>query len=317
MTKWSASAPANIALIKYMGKTDVHNNIPSNASLSYTLDHLRSTVELESYAGLSDRWEPLANAQGKLLQLNEQAQQRYLTHLAMLKQHFGFAGHFIVRSNNNFPHNAGIASSASSYAALTLCACQALSELMHKPLPYLGEQARLSAKGSGSSCRSFFQPWAIWQEDNISGLELPYKQLLHQVIIVEKQTKAVSSSEAHQRVSSSLLFAGRPARAETRLAELLTSLKTEDWQRSFELVWQEFWDMHALFETSNPSFGYLTADTLTVLSHVKNLWQQQADGPLVTIDAGPNVHLLFRPEQINLMKQIAEELSQFHIRAAN
>ena len=145
---------------------------------------------------------------------------------------------------------------------------------------------------------------------------MPYKNLLHQVIIVEKQTKAISSSEAHQRVGSSLLFAGRPARAETRLAQLLTSLKTQDWQRSFELVWQEFWDMHALFETATPPFGYLTDDTLTVLSCVKNLWLQHADGPLVTIDAGPNVHLLFRPEQINLMKQIADELSQFNIRAA-
>jgi len=310
--KWSATAPANIALIKYMGKTDAANNIPTNASLSYTLDHLQTTVELELYPNLVDRWEPLLD-----LQLNEQAQQRFLQHLAYLKQYFGFNGHFIVRSANNFPHNAGIASSASSFAALTRCACLALSELTHKPLPYLSEQARLSAKGSGSSCRSFFQPWALWQGDSITGLNLPYSQLHHQVIIVEKHAKQVSSSEAHSRVNTSLLFVNRPQRAELRLTELVQSLEQQDWRRSFELVWQEFWDMHALFETSSPPFGYLNADTLKVLTYLRNLWQSANDGPIVTIDAGPNVHLLFRPDQLNLANQIADDLADFSVQSTS
>ena len=46
MSKWVASAPSNIALIKYMGKTDEQDNRPTNRSLSYTLNHLRTTVEL-------------------------------------------------------------------------------------------------------------------------------------------------------------------------------------------------------------------------------------------------------------------------------
>lgn len=308
--KWSASAPANIALIKYMGKSDSANNIPTNASFSYTLDQLRSFVELELHANLVDRWEPLANSS---LELDQKSQQRYLKHLALLKQHFGFSGHFIVRSGNNFPHNTGIASSASSFAALTMCACQALAELTHKPLPYLSEQARLSAKGSGSSCRSFFQPWALWQEDTVTGIDLPYMNLLHHVVVVEKQPKAVSSSEAHRRVISSLLFNGRRERAEIRLATLLTSLKARDWQRAFELVWQEFWDMHALFETAQPPFGYLTSDTLMVLEYLTKLWRHDNDGPLVTIDAGPNVHLLFRPDQTRLAAQINQDLAQFTI----
>lgn len=311
MTKWSASAPANIALIKYMGKVDSTQNIPCNASLSYTLDQLRSFVELELIPQLDDRWEPLPNVPD--FTLDEAAKQRYLRHLALLKQHFGFTGHFLVRSGNNFPHNTGIASSASSFAALTACACQALSELTHKPLPYLSEQARLSAKGSGSSCRSFFQPWALWENDTVKGLDLPYQQLRHQVIVVEKQAKAISSSDAHQRVTTSLLFENRPQRAELRLQELLTSLRKQDWPQAFEIVWQEFWDMHALFETAMPSFGYLTADTLAILSYIRKIWRQQHDGPLATIDAGPNVHLLFRPDQSKLITQINHDLQPYTI----
>ncbi len=57
--QWFAQAPANIALIKYMGKKDQESNTPDNPSLSYTLPNLLSFVELESYAGKKDLWEPL------------------------------------------------------------------------------------------------------------------------------------------------------------------------------------------------------------------------------------------------------------------
>ncbi len=54
-----ASAPSNIAVIKYMGKTSKEVNLPSNASLSFTLEHLRSFVVIEPREG-EDDWQPLA-----------------------------------------------------------------------------------------------------------------------------------------------------------------------------------------------------------------------------------------------------------------
>ena len=55
--------------------------------------------------------------------------------------------------------------------------------------------------------------------------------------------------------------------------------------------------MHALFETSSPSFGYFEPQTLTLLNMAREYWLQNSDGPLVTMDAGPNVHLLWREDQ--------------------
>ena len=55
-----ASAPSNIALIKYMGKIRTESNLPTNASLSYTLENLRSFVTLESNDTGVDEWKPLA-----------------------------------------------------------------------------------------------------------------------------------------------------------------------------------------------------------------------------------------------------------------
>jgi diphosphomevalonate decarboxylase len=164
------------------------------------------------------------------------------------------------------------------------------------------ELSKLSRLGSGSSARSLFTPWALWRGEGAepAGIDWP---LAHAVVIVNGGKKLVSSSEAHVRVNSSLLFIGRPARAEARLSELISALKTKSWRQCFELCWAEFWDMHALFETSQPTFGYMNADSLRVLGHLRAIWTETGDGPLVTMDAGANVHLLLRPEQTLLADQ--------------
>jgi diphosphomevalonate decarboxylase len=125
-----------------------------------------------------------------------------------------------------------------------------------------------------------------------------FGDLIHQVVVVDESLKQVSSSKAHERVTTSLLFKGRPERAEERLSSLKSALAAKDWRQAFEITWAEFWDMHALFETSRPSFGYMTAGSLEALRIVRSLsWDAHGDGPLVTMDAGPNVHLLYRNDE--------------------
>ena len=65
-----------------------------------------------------------------------------------------------------------------------------------------------------------------------------------------------------------------------------------------------------MFETSTPGFGYMTADTMTVLSYIRNYWHVNNDGPLITLDAGPNIHLLFRQNQIEIKREILKELKK-------
>lgn len=192
-----------------------------------------------------------------------------------------------------------MASSASSFAALTRVAFKALSALTGRPAPSIHEESEWSRKGSGSSCRSFFEPWSVWAPDGADWVEgLGYENLIHQVVVVNDEIKAVSSSEAHKRVASSLVFQGRPERAEERVRALVAALREKNWTEAFEITWAEFWDMHALFETSRPSFGYMTAGSLEVLRFVRSeTWDKTGVGPLVTMDAGPNVHLLYQRDQ--------------------
>jgi len=295
--KWVDHAPANIALIKYMGKEDEANNVPSNPSLSYTLDNLSTYVELESYTNSHDIWEPLDIPGFGTFDLPKEGQQRFLNHLDYLKQHFAYEGQFICRSNNNFPSDNGLASSASSFAALTKCAIDAITELKNIEAPSIETIAKLSAHGSGSSCRSFFSPWTLWQNNDIKSVELPYPNLIHHVVIVNHEAKTVPSSEAHRRVITSPHFAGRAERAQGRLKLLLSHFEAKDWLEAHNIVWQEFMDMHQLFETASEPFSYMTDKTKLVLEKLKGFWGKNNDGPLVTMDAGPNIHLLFRPDQ--------------------
>ena len=306
--QWFAQAPANIALIKYMGKKDSQGNIPDNASLSYTLNNLLSNVILTTSNEQNDRWEPLTST----FTLSTAAQQRFLRHLAHLKAYFNYQGNFIVQSDNNFPHSSGFASSASSFAALTRCAVFALSELTKAPIPSIAAQAALSRIGSGSSCRSFFSPWALWDEQTVSPIELPFMELLHNVIVINKEEKKVSSSNAHQRILSSPHYANRSMRAQQNLQQLLDAFSAHDWARVYQICWHEFQDMHQLFSTCHEPFSYITPESDKALTALQRFWEQNGDGPIVTMDAGPNIHLLYRMDQADLAHKFKQEHS-YHV----
>lgn len=305
---WEASAPSNIALIKYMGKSDPNSNRPSNASLSYSLENLRTNVLLKKLSNSQvDTWNSVVSEK-----IPEAGKTKFLKHLAMLKERFDVRECFEVSSENSFPHSCGFASSASSFAALTKTFFLALKSLKNQDVT-LQQMSALSRLGSGSSCRSFFSPWAVWQSEGAESVDLPYKNLIHVAVVIESVPKEVSSTEAHRRVDTSLLQKDRGFRAERRLESLVSLMKDENWKGCFETIWQEFWDMHALFETSFPSFGYMTPDSLSALKILKEGWQKDGDGPWVTMDAGPNIHLLFRPDQSMLLQDYQHRLGQFKL----
>lgn len=305
---WQAKAPSNIALIKYMGRKD-NTRLPVNPSLSYTLDNLISIVELEYCADKAkthDTWEVL-NRDSFVPVLSQMEQQRFLNHLGFLKKQFNFTGCFIVRSSNNFPAACGLASSASSFAALTLCTIKALRDICPENCPKNLSQetmANWSRQASGSSCRSFFGPWVVWEGKMVNAVELPYPELIHHVILINKQKKIISSSEAHARVLTSPLFTGRAQRAAHRLDQLLKYMRQKNWPSMYHIIWEEFLDMHGLFETASQPFSYREPKTQQVLDYLQNYWVTHKDGPLVTMDAGPNIHLLFRPDQIAITQEL-------------
>jgi len=297
---WVDFAPSNIALIKYMGKTE--GNIPCNVSLSYTLDKFVTRVVLE----LCSNNDCFVNEIG----LSDKSVDRFLNHLKNIKRRYDYDGFFRVRSSNNFPHSAGIASSSSSFAALTKCALKAVCEIKGRELPSPEEMSAISREASGASCRSFFAPWSVWNREGGRKIDIAIDRLEHDLILINATPKKVSSSEAHQLVRSSPLFVGRAQRAEKRFVQVIDSLNSGDWSNSYQICWEEFQDMHSLFETSSPSFSYMESKTISALEIIKEFWKSHNDGPVVTMDAGPNVHLLWRKDQTELRSQLVKEFNK-------
>lgn len=296
---WKASAPSNIALIKYMGKESGGLNEAVNPSLSMTLSGFRTSVELEKTAASGpDRWEPLPGS----APLREESTRRFVDFFTRLKNESGAEGAFLIRSGNNFPSDAGLASSASSFAALTMAACQAFADLRSGKTPPAATQALLSRTGSGSSCRSFFSPWCAWEGREIGPVPCALPPLVDLVAVTDTSFKKVSSSDAHRRVRTSPLFEGRATRASTRQRALKTALAGGDFRRTAEIAWAELWDMHSLFHTSDTPFFYLTPSSLSVLRWAESRWEKQGRGPIVTIDAGPNVHVLVPQDEGSLYR---------------
>lgn len=311
MNQVLVSAPSNIALIKYMGKIEGTGNKPTNASLSYTLENLKTFVRLTEISETQDRWAPLLREDLEKIELSEKGRTRFLNHLQMIKAKFGVSKNYLVESANNFPSDCGLASSASSFAALTMAAAKMFQAI--NPQPW-GEDpqvlSELSRQGSGSSCRSFFTPWALWKEEYAQPVNLELKNFHHMVVVVEDAKKEVSSSDAHKQVTTSPRFTGRVERAELRLADLLQALQFNDWHMAQQIVWDEFMDMHKLFETAQPAFSYMTVGSHKVLEDCKKFFNRWQDGPLVTMDAGANVHLLFRYDQKKSFEEYREHFQK-------
>lgn len=286
---WTESAPSNIALIKYMGKE--RENIPMNVSLSYTLPKFITTVSLQLNENCDefineDRW--------GIVQI-----ERFINHLKYIKDLLNFNGFFRIKSHNNFPHSVGIASSASSFAALTKVVCAAICEIQQKNLLNIDTMSKISRHGSGSSCRSFFSPWSIWEGESARSLNLKIGDLEHDLILVTRDIKKTSSSQAHKLVKSSLLFQGRKERAETRYQRLIDAFNCNNWKDAYQICWEEFHDMHTLFETSSPHFSYILPQTISILNLVEEFWREHNNGPIVTLDAGPNIHLLWNNPELH------------------
>jgi diphosphomevalonate decarboxylase len=295
-----------------MGKRAGVLNIPENDSVSLTLDSLCTRFELSCVdSESSDRFHIKPGPSSP--RLSEEGIRRMIRHVERVEiavpplfAEFGMkassrlreAASIELRSANTFPVASGIASSASSFAAITLAtalACahdgRAFSEEFAR-VPLLRRRlAALSREGSGSSCRSFEGPFVHWKGEDTVVVESRLPELSHFVILVSSEVKTVSSSEAHRRVKSSPLWEGRPERANERCAGVLEALKSGDLHRIAHLAWAESWEMHSLFHTSAEPFTYWQAGTVDALR-----WLAPSLGnsepPIVTMDAGPNIHVI-------------------------
>ena len=307
MEKQSATALAhpNIAFIKYWGNRDEALRIPMNSSLSMNLDALSTTTSVEFRSDLQhdDLVIDGANA-------SSEAVQRVSTFLDILRARMPEKDcKAIVISQNNFPMGAGIASSASAFAALAVAASKAAGlELDEASL------SRLARRGSGSACRSVPAGFVEWQAGTSDKDSYAFSialadhwQLVDLIAVVSRTHKEVGSSAGHALASTSPLQNARVADCPRRLQICRQAIIEKDFSTFAKIVELDSNLMHAVMMTSSPNLIYWEPATINIMKKVHE-WRSQGLQVCYTIDAGPNVHVLCTAENAQTVEKMLQTL---------
>ncbi|MDZ4348290.1 MAG: diphosphomevalonate decarboxylase [Xanthomonadaceae bacterium] len=289
-----ARAHANIALIKYWGKRPGPLNLPAVGSLSITLDALSS----ETTVG----FDPSLDADAVRLDGRTDAgtTAKVSATLDLLRQRAGLDWRARVDSVNNFPTGAGLASSASGFAALVVAADAALG--LGLPGTTLSELAR---RGSGSAARSIFGGFVDMargqREDGSDAVAAPLLAgdawpLRVVIAVTDRGEKKVSSRDGMALTAeSSPYFPAWVDGAKADLAEARSAIAARDFQKLAEVSEYSCLKMHASALAARPGVLYFNPATVALIHAVREL--RDAGHPVfLTIDAGPQVKAVCLPE---------------------
>lgn len=299
-------SPSNIALVKYWGKYGLQ--LPRNPSLSLTLSacHTDMRVEVETEAadpGIAVTYDghPQPSFEPKIKQ--------FFSHLTTFFPWLEQAA-VHIDSVNTFPHGAGIASSASAMSALALCLLdihgQINGERFNLGQSWWQRASEIARLGSGSACRSVFPAAALWGKtsevsDSSNAYAIPWEEYLapefltyrDTIVVVSASEKSVSSTKGHALMDELPYAETRYAQARENLERLISAMQDGDPDVFIQVVESEALQLHALMMSGKTPYILMEPGTLRI---IKQVWKFRKDAEIpvcFTLDAGPNVHLLY------------------------
>ena len=250
-----ARAHTNIALIKYWGKADETYIIPMNNSLSVTLDRFYPETKVTFDP---DFTEDCLILNGN--EVNAKEKEKIQNYMNIVRDLAGNRLHARIESENYVPTAAGLASSASAYAALAAACNEALSLNLSDT-----DLSRLARRGSGSASRSIFGGFAEWEKGhddltsyahgiNSNGWE---KDLSMIFVVINNQSKKVSSRSGMSLTrDTSRFYQYWLDHVDEDLNEAKEAVKNQDFQRLGEVIEANVLRMHATKLGAQPPFTY-------------------------------------------------------------
>ena len=284
-----AYAPAHIALAKYWGKRDRALNLPVNGSLSISLGTLGTHTTIRAAA--DDR----ITLNGTDAAPDSPLHHRTFAFIELWRR--GAPQPLHVETTNTIPTAAGLASSASGFAALT----RALARYWQLDLAD-SELSAIARLGSGSAARSLWHGFVKWQrgtrDDGRDSIAAPitsdWQELRIALVEIDSGAKKTASGDGmNHTTATSPLYAAWPETAQADLAAIEAAIHACDFSTLGSVAEANALAMHATMLAARPALCYLQPQTLATLHR---LWQARADGLEIyaTIDAGPNVKILCR-----------------------
>jgi diphosphomevalonate decarboxylase len=306
----TARAGTNIALVKYWGKRDAALNLPAAGSLSLTLAELGTTTRV-SFAADDAREDPAAV--DTVLLADAPADPRFAARVSrfldLVRQRAGITSRAIVSTTNTVPTAAGLASSASGFAALALAATRAAG-LDLSP----AELSALARRGSGSAARSIFGGLVEMDAgQRADGADACARPLLDPqqwdlrlvIALTAKGEKSMGSTQAMDHTAATSPYhAAWIASVAGDLAAARQAIAARDLSRLGVVAERSALRMHASALAADPAILYWAPATVAVLHAVRTARTQRQLNAFATIDAGPHVKVLCRAGEAGALAEL-------------
>ncbi len=299
-----ARAGSNIALVKYWGKRNRELNLPQSSSFSLTLSELYSTAQVSPSPEDRDIWE---------VQGNPSKAQKLLR---AARQFTGDNTPLHIKIENNFPTAAGLASSASSMASFALALQKFWSD---RNIPF-DEVVRWARLASGSSVRSLFDGYVLWQvgksddgsDDTVRRLfPRSYFNLSMLACVVDDRPKKFGSTEAMEiSRRTSPLYWEFHRRIPSDLEKAIRAVESRDLYLLAQVAEENCLMMHRVMETSDPPVVFLQPLSHRIMELVRFLRNKGGIPCFFTVDAGPNVKIFTPPDYLEKVLRECEKISE-------
>ncbi len=285
-----ASAHANVALVKYFGKRDTALNLPAAPSVSITLKPLNTVTRL----GFADGDADLVLVQNK--PADDKFTRRVSEYLKLFRTMSGNTSAVCIHTENNFPTAAGLASSASGFAALAVGAAVLYDLRLTE-----SELSALARRGSGSAARSVCGGYVIWRRgersdgsDSYAASIAPPEHWDLRVLVGVTSTgpKAVGSTLAMEQTRTTSPYYGAWIdRTHEAAREAVDAIEKRDFEKLGDITEQSALGMHAAMMAAAPPIVFFKGTTLDVF-HLTRQLRQNGVGAYFTCDAGPQPKIL-------------------------
>lgn len=297
-------APSNIALSKYWGKRHKGLNLPLNSSLSISLGDWGSRTKISLSADTDDH----IYFNGEKLSADIPFATKITNFLNLFRRDQKIP--LLIETFNSIPTAAGLASSASGFAALVMAIDTAFG--LDLPKSTLSMFARM---GSGSASRSLWHGFVQWDRgkkddgtDSIAHpLNMEWDDFRIAILPVDMGPKSHSSRNGmnHTTVTSPL-YQSWPEQAEADCRTIRQAVLDKDFEKLGETAEANALAMHATMLAARPALIYLQPQSWQILNHVHKARQ---DGHMIfaTIDAGPNIKLIFLSPEEEFVKKAFPE----------
>lgn len=335
----TCSAPVNIAVMKYWGKRDKKLILPTNSSLSVTLDQndLKSTTTarlldtpdtpdrlwLNGFEQVITEDSRLGTCLSELRRCKRQIEEKEeKSNSSDTSESYVPESRraLLIASENNFPTAAGLASSASGFAALTFT----IAKLYDLPIS-LTDLSKIARQGSGSACRSMFGGFVEWEmgssKDGSDSRAIQVAGKSHWpdmealICVVSDRKKGTSSTSGMDAtVETSQLLKYRIDRMPERMSQIKDAIKDKDFDTFAQFTMEDSNQFHAVCMDTRPPIFYLNDISFAIISVIEELNRSsKADqGGYIaayTFDAGPNA-VIYAPKR-NMRKIINAILHYF------